>query len=288
MQLLIVSGLSGSGKSVALDTLEDHGAHCVDNMPASMLLEYAQLLLHPDSQYPKQAAISMDARAQPADLERFPDILAQLQQLPCKVTVLFLDADQDTLIRRFNETRRRHPLANGERTLALAVQREREYLAPIANLADLRLDTSRTNVHELRSRLRELLKLDQTPMSVQLQSFAYRNGVPSDSDFVFDSRCLPNPHWVPELRSSSGVDANVQAYLDAQPQACAMLEELHQLLQRWIPSFLSASRHYLNISIGCTGGQHRSVYLVEQLHRRLAEDSALQLTVRHRDLETSG
>lgn len=285
MQLVIVSGLSGSGKSVALDTLEDFGAHCVDNMPPTLLLEYATLLMQPDSHYPKQAAIGMDARALPKDLAGFPSILEQLRERSCEVTVMFLDSDEDTLIRRFNDTRRRHPLAARVPTLREAVRQERECLAAIADLADLRLDTSRTNVHELRTLMRQRLNLGRAPLSVLLQSFAYRCGVPSDSDFVFDSRSLPNPHWVDELRTRNGTDSAVRDYLSKQPQAEAMLEDLKTLLDRWIPSFVEAGRHYLNISIGCTGGQHRSVYLVERLAERLPDNTALQITVRHRDME---
>ena len=285
MQLVIVSGLSGSGKSVALDTLEDFGAHCVDNMPPTLLLEHAKLLMQPDSRYPRQAAIGMDARALPKDLAGFPSILEQLRELSCEVTVIFLDSDEDTLIRRFSDTRRRHPLADRAPTLREAVRQERDCLATIANLADLRLDTSRTNVHELRTLLHQRLGLDRAPLSVLLQSFAYRRGVPSDSDFVFDSRCLPNPHWVDELRALNGTDPAVRDYLSKQPQAAAMLEDLKKFLDRWIPSFVEASRHYLNISIGCTGGQHRSVYLVERLTEMLSDSDALQVTVLHRDME---
>lgn len=285
MQLVIVSGLSGSGKSVALDTLEDFGAHCVDNMPPTLLLEYVESLMQLDSHYPKQAAIGMDARALPKDLDRFPSILEQIRKLPCDITVMFLDSDEDTLIRRFSDTRRRHPLADRVPTLREAVRQERECLAAIANLADLRLDTSRTNVHELRTLLRQRLKLDRAPLSVLLQSFAYRSGVPSDSDFVFDSRCLPNPHWVDELRTLNGTDPAVCDYLSKQPQAAAMLEDLKKFLDHWIPSFVEAGRHYLNISIGCTGGQHRSVYLVEQLAELLSDSATLQITVLHRDME---
>ena len=285
MRLVIVSGLSGSGKSVALDTLEDFGAHCVDNMPPTLLLEHAKLLMQPDSRYPRQAAIGMDARALPKDLAGFPAILEQLRELPCEVTVIFLDSDEDTLIRRFSDTRRRHPLADRAPTLREAVRQERDCLATIANLADLRLDTSRTNVHELRTLLHQRLGLDRAPLSVLLQSFAYRRGVPSDSDFVFDSRCLPNPHWVDELRALNGTDSAVRDYLSKQPQAAAMLEDLKKFLDRWIPSFVEAGRHYLNISIGCTGGQHRSVYLVERLTEMLSDSDALQVTVLHRDME---
>ncbi len=285
MQLVIVSGLSGSGKSVALDTLEDFGAHCVDNMPPTLLLEHAKLLMQPDSRYPRQAAIGIDARTLPKDLAGFPSILEQLRELSCEVTVMFLDSDEDTLIRRFSDTRRRHPLADRAPTLREAVRQERDCLATIANLADLRLDTSRTNVHELRTLLHQRLGLDRAPLSVLLQSFAYRRGVPSDSDFVFDSRCLPNPHWVDELRSLNGTDPAVRDYLSKQPQAAAMLEDLKKFLDQWIPSFVEASRHYLNISIGCTGGQHRSVYLVERLAEMLSDSDALQVTVLHRDME---
>ncbi len=285
MRLVIVSGLSGSGKSVALDTLEDFGAHCVDNMPLAFLLEYVTLLTRPDSRYPKRAAIGMDARALPKDLAAFPSILEKLRALPCKVTVLFLDSDEDALIRRYHDTRRRHPLADRFPTLREAVRRERESLAEIASLADLRVDTSRTNVHELRALIRQRLDLGRASLSILLQSFAYRRGVPSDSDFVFDSRGLPNPHWVDELRALDGADPAVRDYLSKQPQANAMLEDLRKFLGRWIPLFLEAGRHYLNISIGCTGGQHRSVYLAERLAESLADGGSLRITVLHRDRE---
>ena len=285
MRLVIVSGLSGSGKSVALDTLEDFGAHCVDNMPTALLLEYVKLLMQPESRYPKQAAIGMDARALPKDLAGFPSILEELRALTCETTVMFLDSDEDTLIRRFNDTRRRHPLADQVPTLREAVRQERERLAAIANLADLRLDTSRTNVHELRTLMRQHLNLGRATLSVLLQSFAYRCGVPSDSDFVFDSRCLPNPHWVDELRALNGTDSAVRDYLSKQPQVDAMIEDLKKLLDRWIPSFVEAGRHYLNISVGCTGGQHRSVYLVERLADLLKDGPPLRITVLHRDME---
>ena len=286
MRLIIVSGLSGSGKSVALAALEDFGAHCVDNMPPSFLPDYVARLTRADSPCPKQAAIGVDARTLPGDLAHLPAILEQVRELPCETTVVFLDSDEDTLIRRYSETRRRHPLAERVPTLREAVRQEREYLAAIAKLADLRLDTSRTHIHELRALLRQRLDPDPAPLSVLLQSFAYRCGVPNDSDFVFDSRCLPNPHWVDELRALNGTDPEVCNYLSQQPQASAMLEDLQTFLDRWIPSFLEASRHYLNISVGCTGGQHRSVYLVEQLAQRFANHDALQLSVRHRDMET--
>ena len=285
MQIVIVSGLSGSGKSVALDTLEDHGVRCVDNMPPPLLLDYVRWLLRPDAPRAEQAAIGIDARAGTEDLARFPALLEQARALPCEVTVAFLDADDDALLRRYSDTRRRHPLADRAPTLREAVAQERRTLAPIADRADLRLDTSDTNVHQLRVLVRERLARARRPLSVLLQSFAYRRGVPSDSDFVFDSRCLPNPHWVPELRARKGTDPAVGGYLDAQPASRRMRDELLGFLRRWLPDFIDASRHYLNISVGCTGGQHRSVYLVEQLAAALAPDRQLAVTVRHRDLE---
>lgn len=285
MQIVIVSGLSGSGKSVALDTLEDHGARCVDNMPPPLLLDYARWLLRPGAPRAEQAAIGIDARAGAEDLARFPELLAQARALPCEVTVAFLDADDDALLRRYSDTRRRHPLADRAPTLREAVAQERRTLAPVADRADLRLDTSDTNVHQLRVLVRERLARERRPLSVLLQSFAYRRGVPSDSDFVFDSRCLPNPHWVPELRARTGADPAVGDYLDAQPASRRMRDELLSLLRRWLPDFLDASRHYLNVSVGCTGGQHRSVYLVERLAAALRDDRQLAVTVRHRDLD---
>lgn len=285
MQIVIVSGLSGSGKSVALDTLEDHGARCVDNMPPPLLLDYVRWLLRPGAPRAEQAAIGIDARAGAEDLARFPELLERARALPCAVTVAFLDADDDALLRRYSDTRRRHPLADRAPTLREAVAQERRTLAPVADAADLRLDTSDTNVHQLRSLVRERLARARRPLSVLLQSFAYRRGVPNDADFVFDSRCLPNPHWVPELRARTGADAAVGDYLDAQPASRRMRDELLGFLRGWLPDFLAASRHYLNISIGCTGGQHRSVYLVERLAAALRDDRQLAVTVRHRDLE---
>ena len=281
MRILLVSGLSGSGKSVALDTLEDHGFHCVDNMPPPLLPDYVRAQTQLGTE---QAAIGIDARARAEDLQRLPDLLEEIRAQACATTVIFLDAGTDTLIRRYSDTRRRHPLADQAPTLREAVERERRSLSGLADLAELRIDTSATNVHELRTLLHERIGLDRRPVSILLQSFAYRRGVPSDSDFVFDCRCLPNPHWEPALRARDGTDPAVDDYLSAQDSAQRMRADLERFLGDWIPAFVDANRHFLNVSVGCTGGQHRSVYLVEKLAAHIARDARVALTVRHRDL----
>ena len=235
----------------------------------------------------EHAGVGIDARADAEDLRQLPRLLEEVRAQTCETTVVFLDADTDTLIRRYSDTRRRHPLADQAPTLREAVECERRSLAGLADLAELRFDTSSTNVHELRTLIHQRLGLERKLVSVLLQSFAYRHGVPSDSDFVFDSRCLPNPHWEAALRARDGTDPAVADYLSAQPAARKMQDDLERFLRDWIPVFIGANRHYLNVSIGCTGGQHRSVYLAEKLAARIADDQRVTLTVRHRDLEGS-
>jgi len=285
MRLVIVTGLSGSGKSVALRTLEDAGYYCIDNLPVALLEAFAdQLLVVTGNLPPREAAVGIDARNQSSDLSRFPDILAHLQNRGIETEILFLRADEPTLLKRYSETLRKHPLSGDKMSLADAIQQEKDLLGPIAENADIHIDTSLTNVHQLRDLVRDRIARDK-PQSISLlfQSFGYKHGVPTDADFVFDARCLPNPHWEPLLRPLTGLDQEVIDYLREQPLVDQMLSSLSVFLELWIPRFVENNRSYLSIAIGCTGGHHRSVYLAEMLASHFGERHDDVLT-RHREL----
>jgi UPF0042 nucleotide-binding protein len=287
MDFIIVSGLSGAGKSVALHTLEDLGYSCIDNLPLFLLKSLA-LGLKRDGGAPRQdvigTAVGIDARNGAGHLDELPSIIDDLAAEGVRVRVLFLDADNDTLIKRFSETRRKHPLTSPERALSEAIELERELLEPLSRVAESRIDTSFTNVHELRELVRASLSgADMARASVLLQSFGFKRGVPGGVDFVFDVRCLPNPYWHQELRALTGRDAPVIGFLEAAPEVVAMREDLIGFLDAWIPRFETDGRSYLTIGIGCTGGQHRSVYMVEALGRHFSA-AGHRVLVRHRDL----
>ncbi|MCW8908197.1 MAG: RNase adapter RapZ [Sedimenticola sp.] len=288
MKLAIITGLSGSGKSVALHTLEDEGYYCVDNLPLFLLPAFAGELVKRQDKRFKLVAISIDARNAPAEFESISSLLEPLQQAGIRHDIIFLEAQDETLIKRFSETRRRHPLTGGDRPLEEAIRLERELMAPFLSVADLRIDTSRTSLHELkhlvRSRVSERL---DTKISLLFQSFGFKQGVPRDADFVFDARCLPNPHWEPELRPLSGRDAPVARYLGDFPDVQRYKEDIVRFLEQWIPCFEREGRSYLTVAIGCTGGQHRSVYLVEQLASHF-RTCGRRIQTRHRDLATTG
>lgn len=284
MNFYIVSGLSGSGKSVALHTLEDLDYYCIDNLPVALLEPFvAQLLNHPQ---PGQdaVAVGIDARNQSSDLQHFPDILKRLRARGIHIEILYLQADDETLLKRFSETRRRHPLSRGTRTLADAIRDERSLLQPISAAASLHIDTTHTNVHQLRDLVHERVagKSDGA-LSLLFKSFGYKHGIPEDADFVFDVRCLPNPHWDPRLRPQTGLDQDVVEYLDEQPLVDEMYQEIRSFLDAWIPRFERENRSYLTVALGCTGGQHRSVYLTERLGAHFRERYPSVL-VRHREL----
>lgn len=284
MKLTIVSGLSGSGKSIALHVLEDLGHYTIDNLPIGLLPAFAeQMITTPESGY-THFAVGIDARNLNKDLERCPDILRSLRQRGVTCELVFLEANDATLLKRFSETRRKHPLTSEQLPLEEAIQAERRLLEPLVDSADLVLDTSVTNVHQLRDLIRERLgEHAQGRLSLLFESFGYKHGLPVDADFVFDVRCVPNPHWEPELRALTGRDAEVVRYLERQPQVDAMFEDLRQFLENWIPHFEADNRTYMTVAVGCTGGQHRSVYLVERLasyFRALGNN----ILVRHREL----
>ncbi|PWG65210.1 RNase adapter RapZ [Sediminicurvatus halobius] len=280
-RLVIISGLSGSGKSVALATLEDAGFYCIDNLPVA-LLEAFGAHITADGQSGRYA-VGIDARNRPEDLARFPEILATLEDHGIACEIVFLDAAHDTLLKRFSETRRRHPLSGPEVPLGEAITGERELLMPLLERADLTLDTTHTTVHQLRDIVRDRLARAPHSLSLLLESFGYKHGTPPDADFVFDARCLPNPHWQPDLRPLTGRDPAVAEYLGASELVGDYLEHVGAFLSHWLPAFRRENRSYLTIAIGCTGGQHRSVYLAEHLARRFREEG-VAVTVRHREL----
>lgn len=285
--LLIVSGLSGSGKSSALHALEDMGYYCTDNLPASLLLPFiTETLAVQERDAPRaanKAAVGIDARNPGKQLSRFESLVEDIRARGVECRVLFLEADDATLLKRFSETRRKHPLSGQGVALAEALRRERELLATISALAEWRIDSSQMNVHTLRDTIRSRLAASSDNMSLLLQSFGYKNGVPGDADFVFDVRCLPNPHWESQLRDLTGMDTAVREFLEAQPMVHDMLNQLETMLLGWLPRFAIANRAYMTVAVGCTGGQHRSVYTVERIATRLRERFPNTM-VRHREL----
>ncbi|AGI22953.1 RNase adapter RapZ [Pseudomonas sp. MT3] len=284
MRLIIISGRSGSGKSTALNVLEDNGFYCIDNLPASLLPDLAQrALLHTELLHP-QVAVSIDARNLPSQLQRFPELLQEARDKHIQCDVLYLDADDETLLKRFSETRRRHPLTSDSRSLAEAIADEAYLLAPIADLADLKLNTTNLNLYQLRDVLKlRLLNKPELGTAFLVESFGFKRGMPVDADLVFDVRCLPNPYWKPELREHTGLDADVQEYLAAQPDVEEMYQDILGYLNKWLPRFAASNRAYVTIAIGCTGGQHRSTYLAERIGKALKE-SLTNVQIRHRDL----
>ncbi|HXL75314.1 MAG TPA: RNase adapter RapZ [Burkholderiales bacterium] len=280
MQLILVSGLSGSGKSIALKVLEDGGYYCVDNLPATLLLEVVDFLAEAGHD---RAAVSVDARS--AAVAALPENIAKLRGRGVDCRVLYLEANSPTLLRRFSETRRSHPLAGTGLTLSEAIGRERTLLAGVAALAQ-RIDTSELQPRVLQNWIRELLALDAGSLTLLFESFAYRDGIPLDADWVLDCRMLPNPHYDPQLRPFTGRDSAVAEYLGRDAAVQRWLEDVRSLLERWLPEIARENRSYVTVAIGCTGGRHRSVYLAE----RLAEAFRVQwrVLVRHRGLAREG
>lgn len=278
MQLVLITGLSGSGKSVALNALEDAGYYCVDNLPVKLLPELVVLLSQGGY---SRVALSIDVRSG-ATLDALPQHFASLRSAGTDVKVLFLEAKDDTLIKRFSETRRRHPLGDGQLTLPESIARERQLLEEIASLSH-HIDTSELNPHVLRNWVREFVDVPAAGLTLLFQSFAYKHGVPLDTDMVFDVRCLPNPYYDPRLRPYTGRDAPVIEFCVGEPNVQKMLADIRRFVEEWLPCFDRDSRSYLTVAIGCTGGQHRSVYLTETLagYFRMRHSRVL---VRHREL----
>lgn len=281
MRLVIISGLSGSGKSVALHMLEDLDYYCVDNIPAGLLPMFISHTVRSDESTYRLTAVGVDARNRAEEIASVPKLVDELKRSGVRCELLFLRADEHALLKRYSETRRRHPLSRDGLGLTDALKQERTLLEPIADAADLIIDTTRSSVHELREIIRQRVRgRIEGRMSILFESFAYRQGVPDDADFVFDVRSLPNPYWEPGLAKFTGRDPQVIEYLERHAQVDRMFKDLVGFLEHWIPEFVGTNRSYLTIAIGCTGGQHRSVYLVERLARHF---SALypQVLARH-------
>jgi len=285
MRLVVISGMSGSGKTIALQALEDIDYYCVDNLPVTLLTEFArQMIKAGDRIGARNIAVGIDARNVERNLKNFGALLADIRALGFGCEVIFLEADTETLIKRFSETRRKHPLTGDGTPLVEALAAERALLTPISACADLTVDTTTSNVHQLRSLIAERIAQRKKPsLSMLFISFGYKNGIPADADFVFDVRCLPNPHWEPSLRQFDGRREEVKAFLEQHPQVGRMYEDIKGFLERWVPAFEKENRNYMSVAIGCTGGQHRSVYLVESIagHFRQSRDN---IVVRHREL----
>ncbi len=277
MQLFLISGLSGSGKSVALNVLEDSGYYCVDNLPAELLHVLTNNLKLAGV---RKVAVSVDVRSGNS-VVLLPQYIDKLKQQNVDVHVLFLDAKDETLVKRFSETRRLHPLSDGVKTLPECVAFERELLAEIASIGH-HIDTSELNANALRAWIKQFIALDRARLTLLFESFGFKNGLPLDADFVFDVRCLPNPHYDPALRPLTGRDQAVIDFLDGTPLAQKMYTDIRSFIESWMPSFVADNRSYLTVAIGCTGGQHRSVYFAEKLAQHFK--SQQQVLLRHREL----
>ena len=284
MRLIIVSGLSGSGKTVALHVLEDLGYYCIDNLPATLIKAAIDEVASSTEEPVNLLAVGIDARNRREGLESLPTLIAELQQQDIQAELLFLQSSDDIILKRYSESRRRHPLAEHGTALRAAIEQERNLLTPVINAADLTIDTSRTSVYELADSIRERIDRRRTDsLSVLIESFGFKHGMPADADFVFDMRSLPNPYWTLELRGLTGLDPEVSDFLDAQDAFLSMYEDVLGFLQRWIPHYKSVHRGYLTVAIGCTGGQHRSVYMTEKLAAALRASHSPVLT-RHNEL----
>ena len=283
MKLIIISGRSGSGKSTALKSLEDAGYNCIDNFPVNLLQSLIHNALRDPVQKTSNMAVCIDARNR--ELERFPEILLSLDRMDVDCQVVYLDASSPTLVKRFSETRRRHPLTDLNTDLRQAIDAEMEVLESIADLADLTMDTTHVSEVELRDLITSrILAQKSSRICLLFRSFGFKYGVPVDADMVFDLRCLPNPHWIEELRPLTGLDQAVASYLENEALVNGMFDDIGGYLAKWMPQFEANARVYMTVAIGCTGGQHRSVYMAARLgqHFGLNMDSVL---VRHRELD---
>ena len=283
MKLTIISGRSGSGKSTVLHILEDRGYYCIDNLPASLLHSLANRVFTGETDIPN-VAVSIDARNISADLEQVPNIVNDLKSKNLPTEIIFLDANSQTLMKRFNETRRKHPLSDERIGLKEAIDKESELLEPISAMANLSIDTGKMSLNQLRDSIKDrLVKNKEVGLALLFQSFGYKNGVPVDADIIYDVRCLPNPYWENSLRALTGLDEAVIKFLNSKNEVQEMYGDISQFLQKWLPKYEGNNRSYITVAIGCTGGQHRSVYLCEKFANEFVE-SIRNVQVRHREL----
>ncbi len=281
-RLIVVSGLSGSGKSTALRALEDQGCYCVDNLPAALLKEFIKQIGKNPTLY-STVALGIDARSRDPELAVIPDWLDERKEAGLHCQLLFLTADTKAIIKRFSETRRRHPLTSDQHALPQAIEKEKKLLESLKSRSDWIIDTSDTNIHQLKRQVWNCLGGERDSMMVVLESFAYKRGIPQDVDFVFDARNLPNPYWVDELRDLSGLDKRVRQWLESNEAVDRMYVDIERFLLAWLPDFRDGQRSYVTVGIGCTGGKHRSVYLVDRLAKNLGADFG-RILIHHREL----
>jgi UPF0042 nucleotide-binding protein len=284
MSFFIVSGLSGSGKTIALQALEDLGFYCVDNLPASLLSRFAEQAQPKGGGDLLKAAVGIDARNR-AFLADVPRNLERLREVGIPYRIVFLEAEESILVRRFQQTRRPHPMIDPSTSLLEAIRLEKRLLEPLSFAAALRIDTTHTTPHELRSQVRDYARGEATTgLTLLFESFGFKHGTPLDADYVFDLRCLPNPYWQEELRRYTGLDEPVEQFLGQYPEVRAMQDEIRDFLERWLPRFEREDRSYMTVALGCTGGQHRSVYMAARLARYF-ESKGVKTQLRHRELK---
>ena len=288
MRLVIVSGLSGSGKSVALHMLEDLDFYCIDNIPAALLKPFISHTVQSSEADYSRVAVGLDARNAAREIAMVPTIVGELRRSGIHCEVVFLQASDEELLNRFGETRRKHPMSRDGVSLREAIAAERKLLEPVTDAADLVVDTTRMSVHELRELLRKRVEQrSEGRLSIMIESFGFKHGIPGDADFVFDVRSLPNPYWEPALRAQTGRDAPVIAFLEANGAVGRMIDDIATFLDKWIPEYQRTNRSYLTVAIGCTGGQHRSVYVTDRLAEHLAAKYR-HVLARHNALPDSG
>ena len=288
VRIVILSGLSGSGKSVALHMLEDLGFYCIDNMPAALLKPFISYTVRSPEPTYERTAIGLDARNTPAEIESVPQLIDELKRSGLQIEVIFLTAGEDELLRRFAETRRRHPLSRSDVGLREAMALERSLLEPIVSVADLVIDTSRMGVHALRDII--LQRVEQRAagrLSITFESFGFKDGIPGDADFVFDARALPNPYWEPGLRNLTGRDPEVARFLETHTDVATLIADIARFVRARVGEYQASNRGYLTVAVGCTGGQHRSVYIVDRLAEEFAADLP-NVTARHGALPGAG
>jgi UPF0042 nucleotide-binding protein len=279
--VIIVSGMSGGGKSTALNALEDLGYYCIDNLPGAMLPGF-QPLIPANPELYKKVALGIDARSRESDLQIVIDWMRSLREAGFNCRLLFITAEKPVLIKRFSETRRRHPLTGSDKVLTDAIENEARLLEPLSRWSDLVIDSSHTNIHQLRRQVWNFVDRRSSDMTIVLQSFAYKKGVPQDADFIFDARILPNPHWQDDLRKLTGRDKAVRTWLERDRQVLKMSKDIEDFMHTWLPEFQEAQRNYVTICIGCTGGKHRSVFLAERLAKSIGK-SHENVLVHHRE-----